>query len=109
MDDADGVRRREPAADLASDGDPGDQRELALAVEQVAELLALEQLGDDAGPPVLGAHHVDDVEHVLADDPRDRLRLALEARDRLGVAGELLVHDLDGEPARQAHVLGLVL
>ena len=78
----------------------------------VAQRLALEQLGDDVGRPLLEPS-VDLAGVVDGDDVRVvedayGAGLLLEAADPVGVRGDLAVQDLEGDLAGEAQVLGPV-
>ena len=72
------------------------------------QVLAFEQLFDEARPAVGGAQHVDEAHDVLAGDACRGARLALEARELIGLAREIAVKHLDREAELDAQVLGLV-
>ena len=94
MDEPGLVRAPEGPAHLDEDGRRGRGREAPLAPEPQLEVLALEQLHHDEGRVVLDAVVVD-LDDVRALELRARLRLALEARARVGGGGELGRHELD--------------
>lgn len=94
------VRVLERGADVDHDLDGARLREGALGLHARREVVAEEQLHRHVGELAIltGVQHAHDVRvlEALGD-----LRLAQEARDELGVVGELGVHDLD------RHVPGL--
>ncbi len=97
MNDAAVVRRLERLAHLPDDVHRGARVELAHAVEQGTEVLAVQVLADDVRTPVRGAMHVVDADDVRMPDTARRLGLALETRDDLGLPRELVVEHLDRE------------
>ncbi len=77
-------------------GSPRLERPL---VEEVLERLPLDELHGEPGDAVLGARVVD-AHDVRVVDPRERLRLALEALEELAVARERRLEDLERDRAR---------
>ena len=79
--------------------DPGDAG---------AEGLALQVLHDDEVLAAFERPEVQDLQDVIATDAPRRLRLALEARDRVFVLGGAGVQHLDRDPAADPEVLPFV-
>jgi hypothetical protein len=104
--DAASVRRGEPARDLQRPVD-GLLLRHGRGVEPAAQRLALEQLGHGVGDAVVPAEVVDR-EDVRMRERGDGLGLALEARERVGVGGQLRGEDLDGDVAVELRVAGAV-
>jgi hypothetical protein len=77
------------------------------SVEAPAQRFAVEELGDDEGPAVVGADVVDG-EDVGVRDRRNRARLAFEPREAVGVLRERVRQYLDGDRPVEARVAGLV-
>ena len=104
VDDAARVRRRQAVGDGRADvgGAPPRQR---AAVEQVAQRVPLEQLGDDVGELALLLELVER-QDVRMRDRRDRLRLALEPLARFFVGGQAVGEDLERDVAADAVVVG---
>ena len=110
MHDTLAVRRRQAAGDGGGNlGGPLPRQPLPL--EPRAQRLARQQLGDGVRPrprrPVRGLAQAAEVvnrEDVRVFDLRERLRLALEAGQALGVAGDRLGQDLHGHVAIEAIV-----
>ena len=102
VDDALAVRGGEAPRDLER---PVDRLLLrhGRAVELAAQRLALEQLGHGVGDAVVRAEVVDR-EDVRMRERGDGLGLALEARERVGVRGQLRGEDLDGDLAVELRV-----
>jgi hypothetical protein len=103
-----GMRGRQRAADLAHQRHRLDRAHHPLPLEQLLQILALEQLTDDAGPPVGGALEIDHLHHVLGAHPAGRPRLALEASEQLRPPCQVLVDDLDRVAAVEEEVFRLV-
>ena len=104
MDDVARVRVVERRRDLPRDGDGVVDREIALAVEPVAERLALEE-GHDVEQLAVGVARVEQRDDVRMAEPRGDLDLAQEALGPDGV-GELGLEELDGDLATVAQVVG---
>ena len=107
MDDAALVRGREPARDLDGEVNRLGRREPLVLQQAIAERLAFEQLH----------HRIDDArlvpdvverEDVWMVQSRHRTRLALEAREPIGVALGLGGEHLDGDLAAEARVAGAI-
>ena len=75
--------------------------------DAAAQRLALEQLEDREGR-ALGRADVEEGQDVRVGEGRHELRLALEAREPVGVAGDAGGQDLDGHRAAEARVEGAV-
>ncbi len=60
----------------------------------VRQAVPVEQLHDEEEQPVVGLAEVGDADAVVVIEARGRARLAVEARDRLGVGGQLGAQDL---------------
>ena len=74
-------------------------------VDQLAQRGALDQLHRDVVAVLVGAA-VEDADDVLVLQPRRRRRLAAEPLDELGVAGEVLVQELERDVAAELGVAG---
>src|SRR5262249_52236162 len=97
------VHRRQAVHDGADDLDRLAPVDRPAAPEPRAHRLALEQFGDGEGEAADGADVVDG-EDVRVRQRRDRLRLALEARERVGIGGQLRDEDLDGDVAIEPRI-----
>src|SRR5256714_10491517 len=75
---------------------------------QLAQVLAVEELGDEARQSVTRAHDIDDFDDVLTRHGGDGLGLALETRGGFRVLAHRLVQDLYGESLRKPDVLSCV-
>src|ERR1019366_7204210 len=95
MDDAEGVGGLEGVEDLYGVVAGDVEGELALALEDARERLALEQLHHDVGVAVLRAVDVHDLDDVGALDLGRHARLAEEALDQARAARQIRVQDLD--------------
>ena len=104
MDDVARVRVVERRRDLSRDGDGVVDREVALAVEPVAQRLALEE-GHDVEQLAVGVARVEQRDDVRMAEPRGDLDLAQEAIGPDGV-GELRLEQLDGDLAAVPQVVG---
>ncbi|MDQ3035891.1 MAG: class I SAM-dependent methyltransferase, partial [Myxococcota bacterium] len=104
MHDAALVRGRERGEHLHRDALHAPLGHPPLPLEQRAERLALEQVHHEEGAPVLDAE-VGDLRDVRMRQRRGELRLALEARDDLGVLRDLRTQhlDRDGSAERLLH------
>ena len=96
------VRRRESMRDLRRVL-RGLARRQRAGLEPLAQRFALQQLHDGVGHAVRGAE-VEDREDVRVRERGDRARLALEARERLGVGRNPLRQHLERDVARQPRV-----
>ena len=85
VDDLMGVRFRERRAHLPHDVERRARVEPLLLLEELAKRLALDQLLNDVGVPVLGDAEVVGCDDVLMVEPTRCLRLALDARERNGI------------------------
>ena len=94
MDDAGVVRVGERLGDGDADGG-GARRRHRAAARDVRQAVAVEQLHDEEQQAVVGLAEVGDADAVVVIEARGRARLAVEARDRFGVGGELGAQDLD--------------
>ena len=74
-------------------------------VQELLERLPVDELGDDVRARRPEPRVVEDLQDVLVAQLGHRLRLAFEARLRLGLAGQVLVEDLDRHLALQGLVL----
>ena len=106
MDDGARVRRGEPLGDLRADVDGGAPLDDVVRQPR-AQRLPFEQLRDDEEGAVLVAV-VEDGEDVRVRQRRDRARLALEARQRVGVTRGVGKEDFDGDVAAQARIAAAV-
>ena len=106
VDDAALVRRGEPARDLDRVLDGLAWREPAGA-DLPPQRVALEQLRDDVGNPLVRAHVVDG-EHVRVIERAYGLRFLLEAAQALRVGRCRLGEDLDGDFSPEPRVPGAV-
>jgi hypothetical protein len=103
VDDPALVRRGEALRDLQAVVDRLPLRKLSTAVEPSLQRLSFEQLRDRVGNAVVPAEVVDR-EDVRVRERGDRQRLALEARQGVGIPGERLGQDLDRDVAVQLGV-----
>ena len=92
------VRGGEAVRDLQRVLDGLARRERADGREPLAQRLALEQLHDGVGDAAVLAEVVDG-QDVRVRERRDGLRLALEARERVGVRRRARGQDLDRDVA----------
>ena len=102
--DAAGVRGGEPGRDLRGDLERLARRQRA-ADQALAQRLAVEQLHRGEGDLAVLAE-IEDRQDVRMRERRDRLGLALEARQRVGVGGEMRRQDLDRHLAVELGVAG---
>ena len=107
VDDAELVRLVERPRDLAEVEHDLARRERAAPLELRPEVVPVELLHDQEGHVAeLGADvGVEDAHDVVGADPHRRPRLRAEALDRLRVAGERGVEDLEREHLARVHVL----
>ena len=104
MDDAELVRVLERARHLAGDHlrDLGErQRRVG---EEVLERAAVDELGDDVALGRVGPRVIENLEDVLVAQLGDGVRLALQPRARLCLAGEVRVQHLDRDLAIERRV-----
>src|SRR5688500_18761935 len=73
-----------PRQRVKQQGDGVADGQRGTAPDEGIEILSGEQLHDDEGLAALGAPHVVDLGHVLAEELRGHARLPEEARHRLG-------------------------
>jgi hypothetical protein len=99
VDDAERVGFRQHVADFGGDPHGALGREGALARESLGQRRALHVLHDDEGAAVGEASCVEDHRGARVLEAGHRPRLAHEAFGHLGVGGELLLEDLDGDGA----------
>ena len=104
VDDAAAVRRGQAAGDLLRVRQGLAQRQRA-AAERAAQRLAVEQLGDDVGPPVGGADVVDR-DDVRVVERGGGARFQLEAVEALRIGREARRQHLDGDVAAEARIAG---
>ncbi len=79
-----------------------------LLVHDEGEVLALQELHREIEDPVVGATEVDDADAVRVVQPAGGASLAVEASDRLLVAEQVRVDDLDRDGAAQRALLRAV-
>ena len=79
----------ERLGDGHADGGRARRRHAARVAITCARLVPVEQLHDEEQMAVVGLAEVGDANAVIVIEPRRRARLAMEARDRLGVGGQL--------------------
>jgi hypothetical protein len=96
VDDLLSVRRDEHVEQLVHEPQHLAGLDAAEALGAIRERLALEQLHDQEGRPVLGHVDVADRDDARVLEAVDRVRLLLEAGAQLGRAGDLGMEDLDG-------------
>jgi hypothetical protein len=106
--DALGVRGAERVGDLASDAERAGHRERPLAAQEPREVDAIDELHHEVGVPLGAVPEVDDLDDVRVPDGGGGLRLAVEAGERLGVAGEVGAQDLHRHGASDGQVTGAV-
>lgn len=94
MDDADRVRRGEPAEEVLPDRDHVVVGHPPLLLQEPAHRAAVEQLEADVGHAILGLARVEDLDDRGVADLRHALGLAEEAGHGVVVRDELLVHHL---------------
>ncbi len=105
--DAARVGVAEAGADLQEDAHALGQGDRRLALDQRAQVVALEQLHGHVEPPV-GLVHVVDADDVGMAQLADRLDLATEALVQLFLGGELLGEHLERHRPAQGQVAGAV-
>jgi hypothetical protein len=76
--------------------------------QELLQRLAVDELRDDVRARRLGARVVEDLQDVLVTQLRDGLRLALQARLRFVVGGQVLVQQLDRDLTLERLVLGAI-
>ena len=111
VDDLALVRGAERARDLDRVGDRLGDRQARVAADALLERLALDVLEDDVRRRMVRVAllaGVDDADDVRVVELRDRARLAAEALELVGVAGDLAVHELDRDLALEHRVEGAV-
>ena len=97
VDDAELVRVLERARHLRRDHLRHLGKQERLGGEEVLERPAVDELGDDVALRRVGTRVVEDLEDVLVAQLGHRVRLALQSRARLLLAGEVRMQDLDGD------------
>jgi hypothetical protein len=108
VDDALRVRGGECAADLRGDLEGARDIEGAFALDDAAELDALEELHDEVHAAVGGGSGVGDVDDVRVTDLRCGARLAAEPLDEIGHARVAGMQDLERDALADLDVLGQV-
>src|SRR5262249_53193233 len=107
VDDPRVVGARETAEDLRDDLQRLDAVQATVAPNAMAEILATHELHDDVGPAVVARTDVEDIDDMGAFDRARRLRLALEAGDRVR-RGALRIDELERELLTERLVDALV-
>ncbi len=105
VDDAEVVGDLERVAHFGEDPRRAGLTDRALALEQHVEIVADDELHRDVRHRLVQTPG-QDLHRVRMDDEARRLGLALEAAHERPVARQLLVHDLEGDLARLAFLLG---
>src|SRR5690606_22643200 len=107
VDDALLVRLRERAEDRADDLDGLVDRRRPLALDPRRQQLSLQQLHrEEEVALALVLAEVEHPDRVRVDEQRHRFRFAVEARDGLAIADELLAQHLERDLAPEARLLG---
>ncbi len=104
MDHPGCVRDGEGVGELGGDCEGLRDREGARPLDTLAEVLAIQELGDEDGAPVRCLEHVEDVDDVRRTEPGQRSRLAPKPPARGIAPGEGGGQHLDGHRAIQASV-----
>src|SRR5690606_29026385 len=92
----------ERACELVEDAQGTPLREVAPALEGLAQVVAVDVLDDHVAAVVGGPAVGDEARDVVVREPGERLGLALEAAPDAGVGG--LVHELDDDEAAELAV-----
>src|ERR1700752_2304146 len=108
MDDAEVVRGLEGIRRLAEDVGGACQRQRALALEQIGEWLALDELHGEVDQPVARFAEIVDGADVGVRDAAGVRGFAIEPRDRVGIVHHRRVHHLDRAAPPHLHVLGQI-
>ena len=108
VDDALGVRFGQRLAHLIHDVDDAAQRLRAVALDLLIPVATVEEFEHHEERAIGHATHVRDFDDVFVADRRGRQRLLVEARDDLGVLGQLSVEHLDRDASLDQRVLALV-
>jgi hypothetical protein len=105
MHDAFLVRRLQGVGNLARDGESLVARERS-ACDALGQCVALNEFHDERGGPV--RVHTVDLRDVRVIERGHSARLAFEAHQPLGIKGEPIRHDLEGNVSVQRRVTGAV-
>ena len=108
MDDVLGVRGGKRGGDLLRDVHRGLDGQATRLLDPVLEILALEILHHEIRLARLGQAEVDDVDQVRMTELRGDLGLAVKARERFRVGGQLAGHELDGDAFVEAQLNRLI-